>query len=124
MAANHDKLQKECFEYLWNYHPATRRTFWHTPNTQRPYPGESKRGYIIRLKQAEAIGVLAGVTDLVFYWSGCLYMFDIKIGADTLSEAQKKFIAANVAQGGKFTEIENIEQFKTFCLNLFTENIQ
>jgi hypothetical protein len=111
----HDQLQKSCFDFLWNYYPETRRCCWHTPNEQRPFPGESKKAHMIRLTQAKSIGVLKGVVDLVLYFKGVLYLFDIKVGNDRLSEDQLKFIAAIEAQGGKFFEVNDFESFKKFC---------
>jgi hypothetical protein len=110
---NHDQLQKKCFDFLWNTYPATRRTFWHTPNEQRRYPGETAHHHMIRLTQAKSIGVLKGVVDLVWYWKGALHTFDIKIGSDSISDDQQKFIAAIVEQGGTFTEIRTFEDFKS-----------
>ncbi len=115
---SHDRLQSECWQYLWNMYPQTRKLCWHTPNEQRPYPGETKKEYIIRLSQAKAIGVVKGVVDLVFYWKGVLHIFDIKIGNDSLSEDQKLFIKAVVAQGGVFYEIRTLEQFIKIIITL------
>lgn len=112
MGAEHDKLQKQCFDYLWNTYPKTRRTFWHTPNEQRRYPGETAHHHMVRLSQAKSIGVLKGVVDLVWYWKGVLYTFDIKIGADTVKPDQELFIFAIVDQGGKFFEINTFSQFQ------------
>lgn len=108
---NHDQLQKQCFDYLWNTYPQTRRCCWHTPNEQRRYPGETAHHHMTRLSQAKSVGVLKGVVDLVFYWKGALHTFDIKIGNDKLSDDQKKFIAAIEAQGGTFTEINCFDDF-------------
>ena len=108
----HDQLQKMCFDHLWNHYPTTRRTFWHTPNEQRRYPGETDKQHMIRLSQAKSIGVLKGVVDLVWYWKGELITFDIKVGADSLSDDQIKFIDAIKVQGGSFYEISSLDQFK------------
>lgn len=127
----HDAIQQKVFEYLWNNYPESRRCFWHTPNeltpdnyvqqaiaaTKKSCPSwiicilkEWQKRFLIKLSKRKSIGVLAGVTDLVFYWKGVLYMFDIKIGSDTLSDAQKAFILANKAQGGMFFEISSVDQ--------------
>lgn len=100
----HDRLQQECYQWLWNTYPEVRRCFWHTPNGGN---------YTIREHSyRKAIGVLAGVTDLVFYYKKILYMFDIKLKGDRLSDEQKLFIEAIEAQGGKFFEINNFGEFK------------
>lgn len=116
----HDKLQQSLFLYIWNTYPQARRTFWHTPNELLKHQHETTRDFMIRLSQRKAIGVLPGVVDLVFYWSGVLYMFDIKVGLDHLSETQLAFIKANEVQGGKFYEIRSIEQGKEIINNILT----
>lgn len=130
---SHNRIQEKMYEYLWNYHPETRRTFWHTPNEisqdyflemqiKEKYNGrvipiwliaafkECKTRYKRLLNRRASIGVLSGVTDLVWYWKGKLYMFDIKIGTDKISDNQRKFIEACTAQGGEFYEINSTEQ--------------
>lgn len=140
----HDRIQQEIYLHLWNNYPQSRRCFWHTANEfvpdtyiqdrirqvlaskQTKMPkwlweiiSDWHRRFIIKLSMRKAVGVLPGVTDLVFYWKGTLYMFDIKIGSDKLSDAQQKFITANEAQGGKFFEINSVEKGKEIIDNIF-----
>ncbi len=110
---SHDRLQQEMGSLLWNKYPQTRRTFFHPANETAPYPGESKRDFVLRLAQRKAIWILPGVTDFVWYWDGVLYIFDCKVGKDKVSDPQKEFIAAIVAQGGKFYEIRELSVFAT-----------
>lgn len=144
---SHDRLQQECFQFLWNTYPTLRRTFFHCPNEFSP-GGDlierevkaylkklnksipawllhifqlSKKDYVIKLSQRQAIGVVKGVTDLIFYYRGTLYMFDIKLGKDSLSDAQKDFISAMVAQGGVFHEISSLDQFKSIANSIMQE---
>jgi hypothetical protein len=144
-APTHDGIQQKVYEYIWNNYPQARRCFWHTPNELTPdtfvqmavkaeLAKDTKKflpqwiknilfswqqNFVIKLSKRKSIGVLAGVTDLVLYWKGTLYMMDIKIGRDCLSEAQIKFIAANVAQGGVFMEIGSVEQGQIFVDSIF-----
>lgn len=113
MIWGHDRLQQECYTHLWNQYPATRRTCWHTPNEFHRQKGMTAKEHMIIISQRKAIGVLSGVVDLTWYWKGTLYMFDIKIGRDTLSVAQADFITANVSQGGVFHEISTLYQFQS-----------
>lgn len=108
---SHDALLAKCFQYTWNKYPQTRYCCFHVTNELRPDKGETKQQFIIRLAQAKAIGVVAGVMDLLFYWKGTLYAFDVKVGKDRLSLSQKDFIKAVEGQGGKCFEINNFEQF-------------
>ena len=144
-APTHDGIQQKVYEYIWNNYPQARRCFWHTPNELTPdtfvqmaVKGELARdpkkflpqwiknilfswqqNFVIKLSKRKSIGVLAGVTDLVLYWKGTLYMMDIKIGRDCLSEAQQKFIAANIQQGGVFKEIGSVEEGIIFVDSIF-----
>jgi hypothetical protein len=77
-----------------------------------------KKQFVSALSKRKAIGVLAGVTDITGYWKGCLLMLDIKLPGDKLSDAQLRFIKANELQGGKFIEVNTLEQGK-FDLDLF-----
>lgn len=131
---SHDRLQQEIFNYIHNNYHEVRKCFWHTPNEFIPdtyiqdqckaitkgvlpkwlatvFDGY-KKSLLIKMGQRKAIGVLAGVTDLVLYWQGILLMMDIKLPGDKLSEAQLAFIAANKKQGGIFIEINTLEQGK------------
>lgn len=139
MAGLHDRLQSQCFLHLWNFYPESRHLCWHTPNELIPTPtlcvdplkGETALSYIKRCKDEymstyvrklsvmKAIGVLKGVVDLVFYWGGVLYLFDIKLENDRLSNDQKLFIQSVIAQGGRFDEINDLEQFKAICNFIF-----
>jgi hypothetical protein len=116
---SHDRLLSECFMWLWNTHPETRYTAFHVTNELKPQKNEAKKQYVIRLSQAKAIGVVAGVTDLIWYWGGKLYVFDVKVGGDKLSDAQKTFISAIEAQGGVGYEIRSFEQFKAVVEAVF-----
>lgn len=109
---SHDRLQQECGKYLWNQYPQTRKTFFHPANETKREKGETKHDYIVRLSQRKAIWVLPGAVDLIWYWKGILYMFDIKIGRDSLSKDQEEFIKAMWQQGGQFYEINDLQQFK------------
>lgn len=107
----HDRLQQECFNYLWNTYPQTRKLCFHPMNEIKPYPGESKESHIKRIMRAKSIGVVKGVLDLIFYWR-VLHVFDIKMPGDSLSPDQLEFIAQVLKQGGTFTEINVFEDFK------------
>jgi len=107
----HDRVQQECFNYLWNKYPETRHTFWHTSDELKPHKGESDSNFKKRIFYRKAIGVLPGVTDLVWYWKSVLYLFDIKLEGDRISEDQHVFINSIKEQGGEFYEINNVEQF-------------
>lgn len=116
---SHDRIQQEIYQYCWNTYPQSRRTMWHTPNEFHRPKGMTHKEHMIILAQRNAIGVLPGVTDLVLYHQGTIYMFDIKIGSDSLSQNQQDFIKAMEAQGGQFYEINSLEQGKSIIDSIF-----
>jgi hypothetical protein len=115
----HNQIQQKCFMFLWNHYPQSRFGCWHTPNESIPYPGESKKQHMIRLSQAKAIGVLSGVWDLVFYYRGVLYIFDVKVGPDKLSDKQIRFRDYVVSNGGQAFEIRTLEEFTEHVNQIF-----
>ena len=108
---SHNQLQQKCWQYLWNTFPATRFTAWHTKNEDIPHKGETKKSYVIRRSQDKAVGLLPGVWDLVWYNKGVLYLFDIKVGKDKLSENQIRFRTMIESNGGKAFVIPDLETF-------------
>lgn len=110
---SHDRIQQEIFNYAWNKYPQTRMCMWHTPNEYTPHAKETQQETLKRLSERKRIGVVKGVLDLSFYWRGILYILDVKIGTDSLSDSQLSYIAAIVAQGGIFYEINSVEHGKS-----------
>ena len=120
MNLSHDRIQQELFMYSWNRYPQSRRCMWHTANEFPIQKGMSRKEHMIILSQRKAIGVLPGVTDLVMYQRGVLYMFDIKVGNDCLSQDQLSFIQANIEQGGQFFEVNTLDQGRKIIDEIFT----
>ena len=119
MIMTHNQLQQKCWQLLWNEFPQSRYCAWHTKNEDIPHKGETKKDYIIRRSQDKAIGLLAGVWDIVFYWKGVLYIFDIKVGKDKLSEKQLRFEDCIIQQGGKSYEVNDREGFHQVLKQIF-----
>jgi hypothetical protein len=107
----HNQLQQKCWIYLWNTYPETRYSCWHTKNESIPGRNETKKEYIIRVSQDKAVGLLPGVWDLTMYWKGVLYIFDIKVGKDKLSEQQCRFRDATLKNGGCAFIIPDFDTF-------------
>jgi hypothetical protein len=101
---NEDLLQAACFQWSWNFKPETRRCIWHIPN--------GKKRTIAEACMLQAMGVIAGVHDLHFYWRSRLYILELKVGTNTLSPAQRKWKEAMEAQGAMFFEIRTLNSFK------------
>lgn len=108
---SHDGLLSKCFLYTWNTYPQSRYCVFHPSNEIRRHPNDTKQQHIAKLTMAKAIGVVPGVLDLICYWKGVMYAFDVKIDSDRFSDDQKAFIAQVEANGGKCYEIRSLEDF-------------
>lgn len=111
-AETHDRLQAECFKWMWNTYPQTRKCCFAVPNEQALLgfvPAPMKPRILGAMK---SIGLVPGVYDLLFYWRGVLYGFDAKVGRDRLSDEQTKFAQAIEAQGGKCFTFGSVDEFK------------
>jgi hypothetical protein len=109
---NEDLLQADCFQHAWNNHPETRRCMWHVPN--------GKKRTIIDAVILKAMGVLAGVHDLHFYWQSQYYIFELKVGVNQLTDSQEKYRDAMTSQGAIFYEIRDLETFKEILTTILT----
>jgi len=111
MGKKHDKLQSDCYLWFHNAFPEYRDLLFSTLNNLTDYES-SKQAQIAKMMKLKALGLSAGVTDLLMYFNGVLYALDIKVGNDRLSDKQQKFIASIEKQGGSGMEIRSLEQFK------------
>ena len=110
MANQHDQLQASCFQHIWNEYPNLRYLCFTTRNNLTSQLED--RQAQIRMSQMKAMGTIKGSTDLVFFYAGRLYGFDMKVAADKLSKEQNEFLDALRRQGGGGCEIRSLEQFK------------
>lgn len=121
MSGKHDKLQYQCFMYLWNERPELRYLFWSTFNDIKLV--EKLLGAMMGVKLTskvrmailstmKTLGMVKGILDFMFYYKNVLYVMDFKVGADRLSKEQNAFIKAIEEQGGVGMEIRSLEKFK------------
>ena len=80
------KLQAQCFKWLWNEYPQTRRCFFAIPNGGTRNPREAAT--------MKATGVVAGVPDCCFVWRHNTYFFEFKTEIGKLSKEQENVIEA------------------------------
>jgi len=99
-----ERLQAECFQWLWNTKPQFRGLCWHVPN-------EGKRNPITgnRLK---AIGLVAGVPDLQFCYCGNTYFFELKTAKGRVSDKQAKIQSMLTEHGFQVYIIRDFDTFK------------
>jgi hypothetical protein len=101
----HDQLQSHCFIWHHNNYPNERGMLFAVRNNA-----------VNRIKGAQdkAIGVVAGVSDLIYISpSGRVIGIEFKVGADKQSAAQKTFQTGLEARGGAYHIVSTFEDFQT-----------
>lgn len=117
----HDKLQYNCFTWLWNNHQELRQLFWGTFNDIKQVEkiiGSVGNKRQIILSHMKSLGMVKGILDFMFYYKGVLHVMDFKVGKDKLSKEQKTFITQVESQGGKGYEVRSFEEFQKIILNI------
>ena len=97
------KIQAEIFQWHWNNHPLERGLLCYNLNNSANK---------IQGNQNKALGLIAGRSDLVFYYMGIAYMIEIKTETGTQQPAQKKWEETIKAQGFKYYIVRSLEEFK------------
>lgn len=77
------QLQAQLWKIAWNEFPKSRRHIWAIPNG-------AKRSQYERTV-SKATGTLAGVWDLHCFYQGKFYIFELKVGKNTLSAEQRQY---------------------------------
>ena len=73
----HDKLQSDCFRWMWNTYPELRGLFWANFNDIKQVEkiignvGNKKRMIILSLMKG--LGMVKGIVDFTFYY-GIIYV--------------------------------------------------
>lgn len=101
---NEAQIQAECFKWLWNNFPDTRRCFFHVPN--------GGKRTIVEAAQLKAMGTVAGIPDCLFVWNGRIHAFEFKDDKGRVSIEQEKVHAAWDAQGVKVVIIRELPTFQ------------
>lgn len=104
MKITEDRLQAECFKWFWNTYPELRRTLFHVPN------GDNKNA--ISGARYKALGVVAGVPDLIWMINGTAICFELKTDVGVISEKQKAVHSKFKEQGITTYIIRDIETFR------------
>lgn len=109
------RLQAEIFKWVWNTYPQLRRCFFHVPNG-------GKRGKIEAVHM-KAIGVVAGIPDLLLIYNSRIFAFEVKSQTGTLSDEQKKVHEAWKKQGVNVVIIRTFEEFKNIIMHILSAQI-
>lgn len=109
-----DLLQEACFYWSWNFRPETRRLIWHVPN--------GKQRTIIEAKQLQAMGVVAGVHDMHFFWMSRLYIIELKVRANLLTKPQEQYRDAMTQQGAIFYECRSFKEWYEIINSILSQH--
>lgn len=97
------RLQQECFTWFHNNFPALRGSLWMNHNQAV----NRKQGAILK-----AMGMVAGVSDLLWINKGHLHGIELKTPEGRQSDVQKRWSEALTTAGGSYHIIRTLEEFK------------
>jgi hypothetical protein len=103
MALEEFKLQAQCFRYHWNERPQERGRLFTVNNNS----GGKFEGAIMK-----AMGVVAGVADMMYLSDAGLIALEFKTPTGRQSPAQKEWQETIEAAGYRYYIIRSFEQFK------------
>lgn len=144
------KIQSTCVIWLWNEHPETRGCFFAVKNEGaklsvkrvlffigsitksinnprlissicQKFKSEIKKGNSINGAIDKSMGVVPGVSDILFFWKGQLYCCEFKTSIGRQSDAQKKWQKTIESQGGIYKVIRSVDEFKKSVYKIFSE---
>lgn len=90
------KVQAKIWKLIDNKYPQFRDKVWHTANEMYVERRENEteqayqKRYMIILSQLKALGVVAGIPDILIMYKGVLYWIELKIKGGKILDAQKK----------------------------------
>ena len=106
-----DKLQSDCFKWHWNAYPGHRRLLFHVPN------GGQRNA--IEGAKLKAMGVVAGVADLLLIHKGRLYAIELKTETGVQSKAQKIWQSTVEAVGARYYIVCSLDEFKDVIEHIY-----
>ena len=112
------RLQSECFAWFWNTYPEYRGLMFHVPS-------EGNRNSVIDGGRRKAMGIVAGVADLIFMLPrhechGLCIEMKTEIGKQ--SDKQKEWERKVTEQGYHYQVIRSLSEFKTCVTNYIIED--
>jgi hypothetical protein len=103
------QLQAACVAWFWNSFPNTRGKLFAVQNNSEN---------AIRGANRKAMGLNAGVSDLVFIHRGLTYFIELKTEIGRQSEAQKGFEQLLKVEGFDYFIVRNLESFQTIIKSI------
>lgn len=102
---NHEeeRMQARCFQGFWNKYPLLRRCLFSVPN------GGTRNA--LEVSRMKAGGLVPGIPDMIFVYSGRAYGIEMKTEKGVLSDEQVKCHRAFDSQGVPVYVVRSEEQF-------------
>lgn len=97
-----DKLQATITQYFWNTYPERRGLLFHV---------NQKAKNAIEGARMKAMGVVAGVSDLVLIKTGAVLFIELKTDTGTQSAPQKEFERKVTAAGHTYVIVKSLDDF-------------
>lgn len=97
-------IQYECVQWFWNEYPELRGLLCCNKNNSRNKIDGNKW---------RALGVVAGRSDLVFYYKGVAYHIEMKTPKGGQSPDQKKWEKIITSQGFRYFICSSLFEFQT-----------
>lgn len=104
-----DHLQSRCFIWHWNTYPDQRGRLFHV---------NQKARNAIEGNRMKAMGVVPGVSDLIWLSDSGPVFIEMKTEVGVQSSEQKRFEAIVTSLGHSYVICRNFEQFQQVICNL------
>lgn len=104
-----DKLQTEIFQWHWNNMPEERRRLFHVNQKARNK---------IEGNRMKAMGVVAGVSDLIYLTNRGAIFIELKSEDGRQSIEQKQFQVCVESIGFRYVIIRKLEEFQKLIITL------
>lgn len=99
-----DRLQQECFRWWNNTYPMYRGLLFHVPNGGSRNAREGAK--------FKTMGVVKGVSDFIFLWSGDAFFIELKVKGGCQSQDQKHWEALVKGERFDYFVVWNFTDFK------------
>lgn len=108
---NEDQLQAKCFKWFDNTFPLERKMLFAVPNGGERVSRKINGQWVNEGNKLKAMGVIPGVADMILVTDEVTFI-EMKFGAGTQSDDQKKFMAGVRARGHDYRVIYSFEEFQ------------
>lgn len=102
------RLQSDCFLWSWNELKETRGLICYNLNNSRNK---------IDGAMNKAMGLIAGRSDMTFYWKGRAIFIELKLPGEKQSSGQVKWERLVRANGFEYHVVTTLEQFQQIILS-------